>query len=199
MPTTLSTQLETSSFYTQTTLLKEFGFARTKGLSVPLSNLYAKQRMGLSKDNFLHKTLAEIWGMVREEETNQENLSKNAGAGGKLFSAFHTANKSYTTTATDDCPSKELLAEVVQHTDHALITYPIRPSSTNPDVEYEQVYLGRSRWSLGTNRCAYFNANKPKGEFTGDCNEVIRELLEDIQKEAHFDGRPTLYGMESKP
>jgi hypothetical protein len=199
MPNESSDPSETSGFYTQTALLKKFGFTRSKGLSVPLSNLYAKQRMGLSKENFLHKSEADIWKLMREEEKNQEDLNKKVGAGGTLFSAFHDANMPYEATQTDDCPSKELLAEVVHHTDHALITFPIRRSKAQPDVEYEQVYLGRSRWSLGTNRCAYFNANKPAGEFTGDCNEVIRQLLEDMQKEAHFDGRPTLYGMAKKP
>lgn len=209
MPNESSDKVKTSGFSNQASLLRQFGRFResanppTNGLSLVLSNLYASQRIDPSKETFLDKTEADIWKMTEKVAYLQDDLEKKVGSGGRLFPAFHDANMPYEARVTENGPSERLLTEIMDHTNHVLITYPIKPEKPNPcvkfKVKYEQSYLGKDPISpLGTNRCAYFNANRDKGEVKGNCKDVIHEAWKDLQEKAYFDGRPTLYGMALK-
>lgn len=183
---------KTKGFSTQSELIKKFGASNTKGFCVELANLYAKERIGLNKGDFLRKDEDEILSMVLEEQRNQNELTKKLGGKGALFSAFHDANIDYEPTKVEVVPSKKLLDEVVNYSRHVLISFPTPRSDTPPYSDYHQIFLGRLP---GYNRCAYFNSNRPGGEIIGDCSKVTQQVCDDMKTEGAFDGRPTVFGM----
>ena len=193
--------LKYKGFFTQTELMEAFKTSETsktkptKEFCGPLANLYAKQRLGLIEGNFLQQNTDDILKMTLEEQQHQARLSQEIGAKGELFSAFHDAKLPYEAKVIDNGPSKRLLDEVASYSNHVLINFPTPPSEAPPFSSYHQIYLGRFP---GTNRCAYFNGNRPGGEFIAECSKVTQQIFEDMQKEALFDGRPTLFGMAKK-
>ena len=187
-------------FSTQTDILNLLGVNNSKGICSPLSNLYASYKMGGGSRAFLEadpgKTYASAKAMEEHQSKVTEQVSashgENLGILVGMYVAFFDNRKQFKS----ECVSIEELAtvegakKVFQDSEHILVNYPT-PGQQSKVSSYHQVYYGHTK---GTHKCSYFNANISGGEKEGDCDEVLKIFVDDIQNSAHNDGRVCIVG-----
>lgn len=183
------------SFSTQASILQELGVVDTKGICSPLANLYAIHKLGGSRA-FLDEGPAKTYHCAKEMEAHQADIDKRVSAThGKemgslmaMHAAFFDHHKVF---KGEKVPVSQLKTQagaqaVFQDSEHVLVNYPTSEAKTGTSPSFHQVYFGHTR---GTNRCSYFNSNRPGGEREGNCTDVLNDFISDVKKSAVQDGR----------
>ena len=171
------------ALFTQQTVLAMKGDTQG-GLCAPLTNLYARHRMGHASDDFLGDPDVAYTKAVAEER-HQGDLVKQGKDG--LHSAFVDAEVAY---ETKEIPMKEIasirgLEQLLSKPAHVLLTYP-----KGTDGKKHMIYLGRSP-TLFT-RCYQYDSNRYTSALFGPCSKIIAFTAKQLLEEGtEVDGQTT--------
>ena len=154
------------------------------GLCAPLSNLYAKHRLGLESDDFLsHPDVA--YRKAVTEEKHQSALSQEGKDG--LHSAFVDSGVRYETT---EVPTKAIasaheLDKLLSKHPHVLLTYPTRDGGGKKHM----IYLGRStsQWD----KCYQYDANRYTSSLFAPCTQITAFTAKQLAEESTNDDQTT--------
>jgi hypothetical protein len=169
---------ELTTFSSQKEMQKALSDNQQAGLlCCPLTNLYVQDTNGL-----LTKSNLEVFKASLLEEKHQDAL-REQGLDGK-HSAFVDTKTPYVVKKIP----VESISEITEQTvlpipGHSIITYPIN-GSVGRDP-YHQVYLGK----LNEGRCVSFDSDRQGSKKSGNCPDLLKEILESVSTKAD-DSRP---------
>lgn len=179
---------ETTPFSTQANVLTKYNLGtKPSGLFVGMCKPMANTYVGLLLDNKDPTAVLADDKNFLTQSIKEENEELDADNQQEPDIEHHAFNKRKIPHRHQQVPKSELspskLTTLLRQSQHLLLTYPTTPSEppNQPDT-YHEVYLGRQGKTL-KDGCRFFDANVPKGERKGPCEQVINDFYKAMREQ----------------